>query len=172
MDSNQFLLPESPVQEILSENNCVTGIKTDHAQLDADSVIIATGGASYPGTGSTGDGYKFAEQAGHTIVPIRPALVPLITSGGVAKELQGLSLRNVGVTVWTNERKTDSAFGEMLFTHFGVSGPIILTLSRGIVDSLRAGKDVAISIDLKPALDEGKLDARLLRIQVHDSSAR
>ena len=153
----------SPVEEIIFEDGSVVGAKTAHAQLDADAVIIATGGASYPGTGSTGDGYKLAQQAGHKIIPIRPALVPLVTAGDVAKELQGLSLRNVAVTVWTNGKKTDSAFGEMLFTHFGISGPIILTLSRDIVDSLRAGKKVALSIDLKPALDDGKLDARLLR---------
>jgi len=154
---------QSPAEEILIEEKRVVGVTTQHTQLDAEGVIIATGGASYPGTGSSGDGYKFAQQAGHTIIPIRPALVPLVTSGSVARELQGLSLRNVAVSVWTDGSKTASAFGEMLFTHFGVSGPIILTLSRGIVDSLRAGKQVAISIDLKPALDEAKLDARLLR---------
>ncbi|MBC8505334.1 MAG: NAD(P)/FAD-dependent oxidoreductase [Anaerolineales bacterium] len=154
---------QSPVEEILLEDGRVIGVKTEHTQLDADAVIIATGGASYPGTGSTGDGYQFAQRVGHSIIPIRPALVPLVTARSLAKELQGLSLRNVAVTVWTNGKKSDSAFGEMLFTHFGVSGPIILTLSRDIVDSLRSGKKVALSIDLKPALDEVKLDARLLR---------
>lgn len=154
---------QSPAQEIVIYEQRVLGVRTEHTQLDADSVIIATGGASYPGTGSTGDGYTFAQDSGHTIVPIRPALVPLVTAGNTAKQLQGLSLRNVRVIVWTDGKKTASAFGEMLFTHFGVSGPIILTLSRGIVDSLRAKKEVALSIDLKPALDEGKLDARLLR---------
>lgn len=129
----------------------------------AEAVIIATGGASYPGTGSTGDGYRMAEAVGHTIVPLRPALVPLDTGGGIAAKLQGLSLRNVNVQVWADGRKEAAAFGEMLFTHFGVSGPIILSLSRGIVDALRAGQRVSLSIDLKPALDEAKLDARLLR---------
>jgi predicted Rossmann fold flavoprotein len=154
---------QSPVEDIIIQDGLVTGVKTKQAQLDADAVIIATGGASYPGTGSTGDGYTFAESAGHTIVPIRPALVPLVTAGDVAKKLQGLSLRNVAISVWTDGRKSASAFGEMLFTHFGVSGPIILTLSRGVVDALRAKKEVEISIDLKPALDHGKLDSRLLR---------
>ncbi len=154
---------QSPAQEIVINEERVVGVRTEHTQLDADSVIIATGGASYPGTGSTGDGYTFAQHAGHAIVPIRPALVPLVTAGNIAKQLQGLSLRNVRVIVWTDGKKTATAFGEMLFTHFGVSGPIILTLSRGVVDSLRAKKKVALSIDLKPALDEGKLDARLLR---------
>ncbi len=157
------LWAQSPAEKILIEEGRVVGVKTEHTQLDADAVVIATGGASYPGTGSTGDGYEFARKAGHSIVSIRPALVPLVTAGDVARELQGLSLRNVTVTVWTNGKKTARAFGEMLFTHFGVSGPIILTLSRGIVDSLRAKKNVEISIDLKPALDDDKLEKRLLR---------
>jgi predicted Rossmann fold flavoprotein len=129
----------------------------------ADAVILATGGASYPATGSTGDGYRMAEEVGHTLIPIRPALVPLDTAGDTASKLQGLSLRNVNVSLKFDGREGAEAFGEMLFTHFGVSGPIILTLSRRVVDALRDGKQVAISIDLKPALDEEKLDARLLR---------
>jgi hypothetical protein len=104
-----------------------------------------------------------AEALGHTVVPIRPALVPLETAGDVAQRMQGLNLRNVNVSLWVAGRKQDEAFGEMLFTHFGVSGPIILTLSRQVVDALRAGREVALSIDLKPALDHSQLDARLLR---------
>lgn len=153
----------SPVDHLLIENNRVTGVATPDALYHAEAVIVTTGGASYPGTGSTGDGYAFAKSAGHTIVPVRPALVPLITAGNIAPRLQGLSLRNVAVSVWVNGQKESQAFGEMLFTHFGVSGPIILTLSRIIVDALRAGKEASISIDLKPALDEKKLDARLRR---------
>jgi hypothetical protein len=126
-------------------------------------VVVATGGASYPATGSTGDGYRLAASAGHTIVPVRPALVPLETAGRVASRLQGLSLRNVSVRLWVDGKKVDERFGEMLFTHFGVSGPLILSLSRLAVDALRAGRHVTLSIDLKPALDERKLDARLLR---------
>ncbi|MGD8822227.1 MAG: NAD(P)/FAD-dependent oxidoreductase [Anaerolineales bacterium] len=132
-------------------------------RFTSSAVILATGGASYPGTGSTGDGYALAQSAGHTIVPIRPALVPLDTQGDVAQRLQGLALRNIKVSVWVQGSKRAEAFGEMLFTHFGVSGPIILTLSRGVVDALRLGRPVEISIDLKPALDDGKLKARLLR---------
>jgi predicted flavoprotein YhiN len=139
----------------------------DHANtrtdIRADAVIVATGGASYPATGSTGDGYRLAESVGHAIVPIRPALVPLETAGDVAPRLQGLSLRNVNVRVWVSGKKQAQAFGEMLFTHFGLSGPIILSLSRQVVDALRLGQRVVLSIDLKPALDERKLDARLLR---------
>jgi predicted Rossmann fold flavoprotein len=131
--------------------------------LKGDAVIVATGGVSYPGTGSTGDGYRLAKALGHTIVPLRPALVPLDTAGDVASRLEGLSLRNVSVQVRFDESVQDQAFGEMLFTRFGVSGPIILTLSRNVVDALRAGKRVSLSIDLKPALDSDKLDARLLR---------
>jgi predicted Rossmann fold flavoprotein len=131
--------------------------------VEADAVILATGGASYPGTGSTGDGYTMAAEVGHTIVPIRPALVPLDTAGHVARRLEGLSLRNVNATLLFDGEPAAEGFGEMLFTRFGVSGPIILTLSRRAVDALRAGRRVALSIDLKPALDEEKLDARLLR---------
>ncbi len=131
--------------------------------LKADAVVLTTGGASYTGTGSTGDGFRLAASVGHRIVPIRPALVPLRTIEPKAAEMQGLSLRNVRATILEDGKATTSAFGEMLFTHFGMSGPIILTLSGKVVDALREKKQVQISIDLKPALDEKKLDARLLR---------
>lgn len=161
----------SPVERLLVEGGQVVGVQVSRNQVSeekpgfyrADAVIVATGGASYPATGSTGDGYRLAQAVGHTIVPIRPALVPLETAGDVAPRLQGLSLRNVTVRVWVDEKKQAEAFGEMLFTHFGVSGPIILSLSRQVVDALRLSQRVILSIDLKPALDEGKLDARLLR---------
>lgn len=129
----------------------------------ADSVIIATGGASYPATGSTGDGYRLAQSVGHTIVPIRPALVPLETSCDIAPRLQGLSLRNATARLWVDGKKQAEAMGELLFTHFGLSGPIILSLSRYAVDALRMNRHVVLSIDLKPALDYPKLDGRLLR---------
>jgi predicted Rossmann fold flavoprotein len=129
----------------------------------ADALIIATGGASYPKTGSTGDGYRLAESAGHSIVQIRPALVPLETESDIALRLQDLSLRNVKVSVLIDGKKRAEKFGEMVFTNFGVSGPVILSQSRQIVDALRLGKSVSLSIDLKPALDDRKLDARLLR---------
>jgi len=161
----------SPVERLLVEGGRVVGVQVSRNQVSgekpgfysADAVIVATGGASYPATGSTGDGYRLAQAVGHTIVPIRPALVPLETAGDVAPGLQGLSLRNVTVRVWVNGIKQAEAFGEMLFTHFGLSGPIILSLSRQVVDALRLSQRVILSIDLKPALDEGKLDARLLR---------
>ena len=158
------LRTRAPVERLLIEGGRVVGVQVSGGQVHpADAVIVATGGASYPATGSTGDGYRLAAAAGHTIVPIRPALVPLETAGNVAPRLQGLSLRNVTVRVWVNGKKQAEAFGEMLFTHFGLSGPVILTLSRQVVDALQAGQGVSLSIDLKPALDEGKLDARLLR---------
>jgi len=158
------LRTRSPVERLLVEEGRVVGVQVSRGRVyRADAVIIATGGASYPATGSTGDGYRLAESVGHAIVPIRPALVPLETAGDIAPRLQGLSLRNVTVRVWVNGKKQAEAFGEMLFTHFGVSGPIILSLSKQVVDALRLGQRVILSIDLKPALDERKLDARLLR---------
>jgi predicted Rossmann fold flavoprotein len=173
------LQTQSPVERLLVEGGRAVGVQVPHAPprageapphdhcggsvYRANAVIIATGGASYPATGSTGDGYRLAESAGHSIVPIRPALVPLETAGDIAARLQGLSLRNVTVRVWSDGKKRAESFGEMLFTHFGLSGPIILSLSKQVVDTLRLGQGVTISIDLKPALDEHKLDARLLR---------
>ena len=158
------LQTRSPVKRLLVEGGRVTGVQASRGRVHrADAVIVATGGASYPATGSTGDGYRLAQAVGHTIVPIRPALVPLETAGDIAPRLQGLSLRNVTVRVWVNGKEQAEAFGEMLFTHFGLSGPIILSLSRQVVDALRLGQRVILSIDLKPALDERRLDARLLR---------
>ncbi len=154
----------SAVREIFILEGRVQGVLLeDGNKITADAVILATGGASYTGTGSSGDGFRMAEKAGHSIIPIRPALVPLKTSGDTAPHMQGLSLKNVRATVYIDEKKSISEFGEMLFTHFGLSGPIILTLSGQVVDALRIGNKVTISIDLKPALDEQKLDARLLR---------
>ena len=169
----------SPVERLLVEGGRVVGVQVSHASSGigqtpaeqgstgrvyrADAVIVATGGASYPGTGSTGDGYRLAQAVGHTIVPIRPALVPLETAGDIAPRLQGLSLRNVTVRMEVNGKRQAEAFGEILFAHFGLSGPIILSLSRQVVDALRLGQRVTLSIDLKPALDESTLDARLLR---------
>ena len=129
----------------------------------AANVILATGGYSYPATGSNGDGHELAKRAGHSIEKVRPALVPLETSGRIAQKLQGLNLKNVNAVVWVNDKKVKEDFGEMIFTHFGLSGPIILTLSRIVVDELQKKNKVEITIDLKPALNEQKLDNRLLR---------
>ncbi|NQT25685.1 NAD(P)/FAD-dependent oxidoreductase [candidate division KSB1 bacterium] len=135
----------------------------DGQTIEAKSVIIATGGVSYPGTGSSGDGYRLAKSVGHTITPVRPALVPLLTEGTVAQSMQGLSLKNVTASLWVDEKKQADDFGEMIFTHFGLSGPIILTLSRKAVIALDKRQSVEICLDLKPALDETKLDTRLIR---------
>ena len=121
---------------------------------------MATGGASYPQTGSTGDGYRFARQAGHTVVPANPSLVPLVEDGDTCQKLMGLSLRNVQLTVYENEKKLYSDFGEMLFTHFGLSGPLVLSASAHMRHF--GSKKYRVEIDLKPALDEKTLDKRLL----------
>jgi predicted Rossmann fold flavoprotein len=153
-----------PVERILAEDGIIQGIQLRSGdEIRSRNVILATGGASYTGTGSTGDGYKMAAKLGHTIIPLRPALVPIKTAGEIAMKLQGLPLRNARVTLLINGKKRDTAFGEMLFTYFGLSGPIILTMSGRIVDALDSGKTVSVSIDLKPALDEDKLNVRLLR---------
>ncbi|MBN1779779.1 NAD(P)/FAD-dependent oxidoreductase [bacterium] len=161
----------TPVNALIVKQGRVQGVQTQPAQdsrepclqISADAVILATGGASYPGTGSTGEGYAMAASAGHTLVPAEPALVPLVTAGNTAKRLQGISLRNVTVRVLIDGRRHMELFGEMLFTHFGVSGPVILTVSHPVVRALHEGKKAVIAIDLKPALDEEKLDARLIR---------
>ncbi len=129
----------------------------------APAVVLATGGASYPGTGSTGDGYRLAAAVGHSIVPIRPALVPLETAGNIARQLQGLSLKDATISLWVEGKKITQQSGEMLFTHYGLSGPAILSLSRQVVDVLNRGARPVISIDLQPTLDEQRLDERLLR---------
>jgi len=151
------------VEKLLLEGNIIKGVQANSQELKARKVILATGGKSYPATGSNGEGYELALSVGHTISKVRPALVPLETDGNVAQELQGLTLKNVRATVWVNGKKRGEDFGEMIFTHFGLSGPIILTLSRVIVDELHQKNLVEVSIDLKPALDEQKLDTRLLR---------
>ena len=151
------------VAELEAEGERIAGVRTEGAEfLTARAVIVATGGASYPGTGSTGDGYRLAKALGHTIVPIRPALVPLVVKEGHAEALQGLSLKNVEVTLLLNGQPVTRQFGEMLFTHFGVSGPIILTLSAQAVDRLGQGK-LELSVNLKPALSDEQLDRRLQR---------
>ncbi|MBD3233433.1 MAG: aminoacetone oxidase family FAD-binding enzyme [candidate division Zixibacteria bacterium] len=135
----------------------------DGNYLPAKSVILATGGASYPATGSTGDGYRFAAEVGHNIIPIRPSLVPLEIEDESKKSLSGLHLRNVWGKLLINGHKKQHRFGEITFINTGLSGPTILTMSKTAVDALDQGREVSISIDLKPALDEKKLDARLLR---------
>ena len=154
---------ESPVDSILIEDGKAAGIRLKNGKEEkADGVIVCTGGLSYPGTGSTGDGYRFAEAAGHHVTKLYPSLVPLKTAENWCHELMGLSLKNIEITVKNNKgKKVYTDFGEMLFTHFGVSGPVILSASRHIILTIEEG--YKLYIDLKPAMDEKKLDARLLR---------
>ena len=154
---------DARVELLLTANGQVSGVLCDNEAMGCDAVILATGGASYAATGSTGDGYRLAAAVGHTIVPIRPALVPLETAGDLTAPMDGLDLRNINVRLIVNGKRGRQAFGEMSFTKFGVTGPVILTLSGEVVDGLRRGDSMVLSIDLKPALDEQKLDARLLR---------
>ena len=128
-----------------------------------EKVVVATGGKSYPKTGSTGDGLKWAEILGHKIVALKPSLVPIDTKGSIAKQLEGLSLKNVEVSVWSDNKKVSQQFGEMVFTDSGLSGPVILSLSREIVTLVDARKQPTILIDLKPALEHPKLEQRILR---------
>lgn len=156
---------ESPVEGILIADGRAEGIRLKNGKEErADGVIVCTGGLSYPGTGSTGDGYRFAKAAGHHVTKLYPSLVPLRTEEEWCHELMGLSLKNIEITIKNKKgKKVYSDFGEMLFTHFGVSGPIVLSLSNLAADALAAGKDVELEVDLKPALSEEKLDARIQR---------
>ena len=148
--------------EIGQVNGQIKGVKTSQGFIKGKAVVVATGGKSYPATGSTGDGYKWAAALGHTIITPRPALVPLNIREDWVKQLQGLSLKNVEVTLTHEEKVLGKEFGEMLFTHFGVSGPVILTLSRLVVEK-DGRRGLRLHLNLKPALDEETLDKRLQR---------
>lgn len=157
------ILNSSAVKDIICEGNQVKGIRLINNDVyELDAVILATGGLSYPLTGSTGDGYHMAERLGHAIIDPKPSLVPLEIKERWAFDLQGLALKNVGLSVFDNNGiKVYQELGEMLFTHFGVSGPMVLSASRHIMDC--GYKDSVLSIDLKPALDEETLDLRIQR---------
>ncbi len=155
------------VKEICQDDNKITGVIIKKGQrAEADAVVIATGGISYPLTGSTGDGYRFAKEAGLAVTATRPALVPFEIKEELCKRLQGLSLKNVSVQLKRNNKKIYEGFGEMLFTHFGVSGPLILTASSYYAKSIAKDKNLEeykLNLDLKPALTLEQLDKRLLR---------
>lgn len=158
------IIKEQAVDEILIEHHKVVGVKSSSgARYDADAVIVSTGGASYPATGSSGDGYKLANKLGHSIVDIHPSLVPLETEEEWVKDAQGLSLKNVRATILVNGIKAGEDFGEMLFTHYGVSGPIILSLSKIVSANLGVNNLIELVINLKPALTEEVLDKRIQR---------
>lgn len=154
---------EEPVKKLLIDDGVVTGVVTDKETYHADAVVIATGGKSYPATGSTGDGYMLAAQVGHTITDIRPSLVPIVTEESWVKDLMGLSLRNVELSVVAKNKVQAKMFGEMMFTHFGITGPIVLSLSHTVGKLMRKKNigTIGIDINLKPALSPETLDKRL-----------
>ncbi len=176
---NVKILTNTEVKNIIIKDGKVEGVKLNHVggapqgdslrdELVADKIILATGGKSYPVTGSTGDGYKLAEELGHTVTDIKPSLIPLTSKNKECGKLQGLSLRNVGVKLKNNDKVIYEDFGEMLFTHYGVSGPVILSSSAHLVgykniEQLFKNNSIKLEIDLKPALSEEKLDLRILR---------
>lgn len=151
------------VNSLIIDDGAVKGVRLDDREVYADAVIVTCGGLSYPATGSTGDGYTFAKAAGHTVTPLLPSLVPLVCDDEDISQLQGLSLKNVAIRVIDNNSKLEiyNDFGEMLFTHYGVSGPVILSASAHMRQMSPARYRIAI--DLKPALDEETLDKRILR---------
>lgn len=157
----EILLNTKVKSLIIEDASCKGVILQNKRQMFANSVIVATGGVSYPRTGACKDGYDFAQKAGHSITKIHPSLVPFELSDSCCKDLMGISLKNVSATIYADEKKVYSDFGEMLFTHFGVSGPIIIKASAYIHKYL--GKTLKLFIDLKPALDEKQLDERLLK---------
>ena len=153
------------VSEILFKDNCFNGvkIKSNSEIIHGDKVIIATGGLSYPVTGSTGDGYRFAKDMGHRVTKLYPSLVPMnVAEVSTVKELQGLSLKNIHIRITSKNKEIYSDFGELLFTHFGVSGPVILSASSYCIPYME-NKDLVLFIDLKPALSKEQLDSRILR---------
>ena len=147
-------------EELILQDGAVTGAVGARGEYQADAVILATGGVSYPATGSTGEGHRMAAEAGHTVTPLQGSLVPLREKGNLCARMQGLSLKNVELTVFENNKKIYTDFGEMLFTHFGVSGPLVLSASAHMRRFEK--KEYRLEIDLKPALDEPALDKRLL----------
>ena len=158
------IVTNTSATEIITKNNEAIGVKTNKGDFFAEKIILATGGKSYPLTGSTGDGYEMAKKLGHTITKIKPALVPLVAkkeSKIQCQQMQGLSLRNVGLKLFNNNKLIYEDFGEMLFTHYGVTGPIILSASSHLVR--QELNNPRIEIDLKPALTDEKLDERILR---------
>lgn len=160
-DNNVKILLNTRVSDIIYDNNKFV-LVSEKGEIDTfDKLIIATGGKSYPTTGSTGDGYYFAKKLGHKIMPLNPSLVPMEIEEDWIKEIQGLSLKNVTLSSWIGDRKIHEEFGEMIFTHYGISGPIVLSMSNNI--NKYKNKKIRLKIDLKPGLSDEKLDQRILR---------
>lgn len=152
----------TPVEKVLTKDGQACGVMANGKNIPADAVILATGGYSYPSTGSTGEGHTMAKELGHRVTKCVPALVPFIAKEEWIKELQGLSLKNCGVQIWDKNKVIYEDFGELLFTHFGVSGPTVLSASSYVVDIIKT-RELKLVIDFKPALDKKQLDARILR---------
>lgn len=161
LDNNVKVTLKTAIKSVEKYDDIFTLTDDSNKQYKASKLVIATGGCSYPVTGSTGDGQKFAAALGHRVSELKPGLVPLNTRGDLAQRMQGVSLKNVTASIWHNNKKLMEEFGEMMFTHFGVTGPIILSLSSKIAHLPIS--ELELRIDLKPALDHTKLDERLLR---------
>lgn len=155
----------SEVTELIVKEGQFVGVRVKNSKEEfmGDGVIVATGGLSYATTGSTGDGYEFAKKIGHTVTDLNPSLVPLHTKETFVKDLMGLSLRNIEVIITVNDKQVYRDFGELLFTHFGISGPVVLSASSYLIPYLKKGSLAKVSMDLKPALSVEQLDARILR---------
>ncbi len=151
------------IEKLFILDSNITGLRANGEDFTSEKIILATGGKSYPATGSNGEGLELARKSGHKITKLRPSLVPFDSVEKIPGNLHKMTLKNVRATVWTDNKKTDEAFGELMFMDFGLSGPIILTMSRKIVENLEKNKKIEITIDLKPALDDQKLDNRLQR---------
>lgn len=162
--NNVKIRTASPVEEIVRENNKIKEIILSGGEvLQADNYILAAGGKSYPLTGSSGDGYMFAKSLGHTISDPSPALVPLVLNTPYLKQLNGLKLKNIELTLYADDKKVNKLFGEIEFTIFGLTGPLILTISAQVYKFIKQNKKVAVSVNFKPALEEKQLDERLVR---------
>lgn len=159
-DKNVNIELNTKVEKISFTDNKFVALTSDRKYI-FDKLLLCTGGKSYPATGSTGDGYRFAKELGHSITPLRPSLIPIVLNDYWVKELQGLSLKNVKISAFSNGKLLYEEFGEMVFTHYGISGPIVLSMSNYLHKYLE--KDIVIFLDLKPALDYEKLDNRILR---------
>ncbi|MGL1930683.1 MAG: NAD(P)/FAD-dependent oxidoreductase [Desulfotalea sp.] len=151
------------INHILQEDGKIIGVQASNTKYSCKKVVIATGGKSYPRTGSTGDGYRFLKELGHTIEPLHPALVPLTSAEGITEKLEGLELKNIEACLLVNKKKKATYFGEISFLDGHINGPCGISMSGQAVQALKNGDEVAVSIDLKPALDSTKLDARVIR---------
>lgn len=159
MKNNGVRVEFCPVLSVLEKDGAVSGVLTSHGEISAPAVIVATGGLSYPGTGSTGDGFRWAKKLGHSVSLLRPSLVELISDTALCGECAGLSLKNVGIRLVSEGKTVYSDFGELLFTHRGISGPTVLSASA----HMEPGESYSVEIDLKPALDPAELDRRIAR---------